>query len=102
MDCTVGYADREGFRCGTCYEFKTFNFLTRKKLNIKEYPLTIMEGTLVGYRGLAPCEMKKRIALLKDVIKKYNGKFVLLWHNSSFNTDGWLVYKDLYVECTNA
>ena len=69
MDCTVGYADREGLRCGTCYEFKPFNFLTRKKLNIKEYPLTIMEGTLVGCRGLAPCEMKNRIALLKDVIK---------------------------------
>jgi len=67
---TVGYAEREGFRCGTCYEFKPFNFLTRKKLKVKEYPLTIMEGTLVGYRGLAPCEMKKKIALLKDVTKK--------------------------------
>ena len=61
-----------------------------------------MEGTLVGYRGLSLCEMKKKIALLKDVTKKYNGKFVLLWHNSSFNTDKWLVYKDLYVECINA
>ena len=58
-----------------------------------------MEGTLVGYRGLSLCEMKKKIALLKDITKKYNGKFVLFWHNSSFNTDGWLDYKDLYLEC---
>ena len=101
MDCTVGYADREGFRCGTCYEFKPFNFLTRKKLNVKEYPLTIMEGTLAGYRGLAPCEMKKRIALLKGVTKRYSGKFVLLWHNSSFNTNEWAGYKSIYAKLMN-
>ena len=101
MDCTVGYADREGFRCGTCYEFKPFNFLTRKKLNVKEYPLTIMEVTLVGYMGFTPCEMQKKIALLKGVTKRYSGKFVLLWHNSNFNTNEWAGYKSIYAKLMN-
>lgn len=44
VDSTCGYADKEGFRCGTGDEFSVFNILTRKKLTLKERPLIFMDS----------------------------------------------------------
>jgi len=89
FDSTCGYADREGFRCGTGDEFPVFNILTRKKLNIKERPLIIMEGTLqnFNYRGLFPNDVLKVFSYYIKITKKYKSKFTLLCHNSSFCED---------------
>lgn len=99
MDSTLGYADQEGFRCGTCYEYTVFDFINRRKLRLKENPLVVMEGTLYGYQSLTPNQMEDRIIKLMEVTKKYRGNFVFLWHNSSFNIDYWkkhdVVYKNI-------
>jgi len=97
-DSTLTYPEKEGFRCGTCYEYSVFNILTRKKLKLKEMPLTVMEVTMVGYQNLTPKIMKKKIIKLINKVKKYNGKFVLLWHNSNFNTECWKKYQSVYEE----
>jgi len=36
--------------------------------------------------NIKPIEMEKKIKCLVNQVKKYNGNFVFLWHNSSFNT----------------
>lgn len=84
-DSTLSYADKEGFRCGVCYPFSVFNFLTRKKLKLKERPLIVMEGSLVNYQKLSPQEAYENIVDLARKVKKYKGEFVILWHNSSFH-----------------
>ncbi len=96
-DSTLSYADKEGFRCGVCYPYSVFNILTREKLNLKERPLIVMEGSFTTYQpNIPPKEMKEKIYSLIEQVKKYNGEFVLLWHNSSFNTDEWKRYKMVY------
>jgi len=95
-DGTLGYADHEGFRCGTCYDYNVFNFLTRRKLKLKEVPLIFMEVTMACYRKLPPDEMWSRIKDLIDQVKLYQGNFVFLWHNSNFNTPFWEPYKTVY------
>jgi hypothetical protein len=50
IDSTCAYADHIGFRCGTGKEFSVFNILLRKKLNLKERPLIVMDGSLFSYR----------------------------------------------------
>ena len=96
-DSTCSYADKEGFRCGVCYEYSVFNILTREKLNLKEKPLIVMEGSFVTYQpDIKPIEMEKKIQYLINQVKKYNGDFVFLWHNSSFNTAQWKKYQDIY------
>jgi hypothetical protein len=97
-DSSLGYADHEGFRCGTCHEYSVFNFLKRKKLKLKEIPLIVMEGTLSLYRRKNPEEFRESVYSLIDTVKKYNGSFVLLWHNSSFNTPFWEPYKKIYLD----
>ena len=96
-DSTLSYADKEGFRCGVCYEYSVFNILTRKKLKLKEKPLIVMEGSFATYQpNIKPEEMEEKIKLLIEQVKKYNGEFVFLWHNSSFNTPLWKKYQNIY------
>lgn len=95
-DSTLGYPDKEGFRGGTCYNYSTFNILTRKKLKLKVMPLIVMEGSFFTYqKEVKSKDVIKKILDLKKTVKKYNGTFVLLWHNSSFTKD-LLEYKKLY------
>ncbi len=96
-DSTLSYADKEGFRCGICYPFSVFNILTRKKLELKERPLIVMDVSLTSYQSDAnPKQIEEKIKKLMNKVKKYNGEFVFLWHNSSFNTSAWEQYQDIY------
>jgi hypothetical protein len=95
-DSTCGYADKEGFRCGVCYPYSVFNILSRKKLLLKEKPLIVMEGNFVIYQDFASQEMENKILSLINTVKKYNGEFVLLWHNSNFNISFWKKYEYIY------
>ncbi len=94
-DSSLGYADKEGFRCGTCYPFSTFNILSRKPLKLIEKPLVVMDGSLVNYQKLRPSEARDRIKNLVQITKRYNGEFVILWHNSSFGSF-WKQYDKVY------
>jgi hypothetical protein len=78
IDSTCGYADREGFRCGTGDEFSVFNILSRKKLKLKERPLVVMDCTLFDYNNYNYEHAKKII----DKMQKYTHTFTVLWHNS--------------------
>jgi hypothetical protein len=96
-DSTLSYADRSGFRCGVCYKFSVFNILTRKKLNLKERPLIVMDDSFATYQhDITPSAMKDAIVSLRKEVEKYNGEFVFLWHNNSFNTIKWKKYQDVY------
>ncbi len=97
-ESSLSYDDEPGFRTGSCYAYSVFNFLTRKNLELKERPLIIMDKSLVlEHKELSADQLiDNSIALIKR-IRKYNGDFVLLWHNSSFNTIEWKNYKRVYL-----
>ena len=87
-DSTLSFADHTGFRCGTCYEYTYYDVIQRKALKLKERPLVVMEVSLsaqytnLGYSHEALGVIKYYL----DSCKKFDGDFVLLWHNSSFET----------------
>ena len=95
-DSTLGYADKEGFRCGVCSPYSVFDIIKRKKLQLKEKPLIAMEGSFIVYQSeMIPKQIEQRIKKLIEKVKKYNGEFVFLWHNSSFG-GSWKKYEDIY------
>ena len=100
-DSTVGYADKEGFRCGVCYEYSVFNILKRKKLKLKEKPLIVMEASFIYQNNISAELMEEEITNLIDKVKKYNGEFVFLWHNSSFNIKEWKHKREIYKRVLN-
>ena len=61
-----------------------------------------MEGSFINYQpNIKPTEMKLKIDTLINTVKKYNGEFVFLWHNNSFNTEMWVKYAHLYKNILN-
>ncbi len=83
-DSSMYYADNAGFRCGVCYEFNVFDILERKKLSLKEKPIIVMETSYLNKKE-SPQNTEIQIIDIMNKVKKYNGEFVLLWHNSTFN-----------------
>ncbi len=83
-DTTLGFAAHEGFRNSYCLPFKLFDFNNNKIINIWEFPLIVMDGTLFGYRKLKFADATKSIGQLLNEVEKFNGVFTFLWHNSFF------------------
>jgi hypothetical protein len=84
-DSTLAFADNTGFRCGTCHDFPLFDLRNKRALNVIERPLTTMESTVIagkneglGY-GSAAID---RFNDMREVVKRYGGRYCLLWHNS--------------------
>ncbi len=101
-DSTMGYAAHIGFRCGTCYPFPVFNVLTRKKLQLIERPLLVMEVSLFSkqYMQLDQPTALRHVQKMIQTVRQYNGEFVLLWHNSNLVLNGE-DYWDIYTEILN-
>jgi len=57
-----------------------------------------MDGSLQNprYMNLTPERRFEKIKELVDKIKKYNGTFTFLWHNSSFYTTEWKNWEWVY------
>jgi len=96
-DSTLGYADRPGFRCGTCFEYPAFNPHTQQSLNIRIRPLIAMECTVIDdiYLGLGNTQVAEdKFLELKDTCRKIGGCFTTLWHNSYFANG--VGFKEMY------
>lgn len=98
VDSTLGFSHREGFRCGTGNEFPVFNILTRKKLNLRERPLIVMDTTLQVNRNLSLEESLTTIKRYGSISEKYGMPFTILVHNSSFDEVEWAGWKEIYEE----
>lgn len=86
-DSTLGYADRPGFRCGTCYEYPAFDPVSQQQLSLRIRPLVVMECTVIDmvYLGLGITDAaEEKMMQLKSSCQKVSGNFVILWHNSYF------------------
>ena len=95
-DATLGFAEQEGFRNAYCLPFKLYDFKHEKPFNTWEIPLTVMDATLLHYRKMDIAKAEEAIDKLLDEIKKFNGIFTLLWHNSFFDEDLYPGITDLY------
>ncbi len=84
-DSTLSFGDHAGFRCGICLPFKPFDARENRILNIWELPLTVMDTSLLNpsYQNLSPEEGYKEIIRYVEMVRRFNGVFVLLWHKSS-------------------
>jgi hypothetical protein len=87
-DSSVGFAERMGFRAGTCYEFPVFNVRTGRPLALRERPLIVMEGSALdrAYMGLDHRQALEAMVDMSETCRRFGGDFVFLWHNSNLLT----------------
>lgn len=87
-DSTLGYADRAGFRSGTCYEYPAFDPSVQEALTLRLRPLIAMDCTVMGYMGLGTSEAAlEKFLELNKICSAVRGCFTLLWHNSLLETE---------------
>lgn len=98
-DSTLVFADRSGFRCGTCYEYHPFDLEKRKAMSLLERPLIVMDRTVIDkpYMGFGRTNNALDYMIrLKNICQIYKGDFVFLWHNQRFvNSKEREMYKAL-------
>ncbi|WP_214365432.1 polysaccharide deacetylase family protein [Pseudonocardia sp. H11422] len=85
-DCTVAYADAVGFRTGTCHEYRVFDLLERRPVQLRERPFQIMDVTLSGYMSLTPDAATAAIMDIAAQCRRFRGSLGILWHNDSLRT----------------
>lgn len=96
-DSTMGYAAEPGFRCGTSHPFPVFDIYQKKQLSLMERPLLVMDASLRYYKKFTIEESKAYCAMIQKQVKKHNGDFVFLWHNSSIGAyDGWEGWEEVF------
>lgn len=82
-DYTLGFAEREGFRCGTCHPYPLYDLRNDAPTAIIEHPLIAMDMTFIRYRQNDTAQTLKKIRQLKALCDSAEGDFVLLWHNTT-------------------
>lgn len=97
-DTTMGFAEHEGFRNSYCYPFRPYDHNKDEMLNIWEFPLTIMDTTLFGYRQLTYGNMKASIDNLMEECQRFGGLMVMLWHNCNFDENQYPGITNYYNE----
>ena len=83
-DLSLGYPEMPGFRCGICYPFKTFDIVKKKKLDLIEIPLIVMDVSILDY--LKEVDFDLQLKKILNNVKKYNGVLNVLWHNDQFDS----------------
>lgn len=95
-DYSLGYADMEGFRCGTCHSFKFFDLLSDMQLSLNMNSLIIMDVTLRDYRKLSANEALDTIQNKYDRVRAVGGNLIILWHNTELLVD-YEFYHNVYL-----
>ena len=96
-DASLGFFDREGFRCGTCHPYPLYDLKRDCPLSVMERPLLLMDGTLREYRGLSIDEAMVSARGLLERVLAVDGEFVILWHNGCVHREWTPWFHQLYV-----
>ncbi len=81
-DSSLGFSRNPGFRCGICCEYPAFDLLARRRLQLRERPLIVMEMAAIDRSPPSDDMALKTIQRLRARTRMFDGDFTLLWHNS--------------------
>lgn len=84
-DSTLGYADKPGFRAGTCIPYFPWLLGLDRQCDLLEIPLVLMDRTLTDYMRLGDPEIRQLTIDLFKRVAMVGGVFTLLWHNSNLS-----------------
>ena len=96
-DFTMGYAHKTGFRAGTCRPYMWFDLKKNATSNLMIHPFPAMDVTLKNYEELSIEDAKKKLSYYAEVIHRYNGEFITLWHNETVTNEGaWAGWREVF------
>ncbi|ANH82699.1 hypothetical protein A8C56_18485 [Niabella ginsenosidivorans] len=88
FDCTMGYADENGFRASAATPFYWYDLEKETATSLLIFPFCFMEATSIFYKKETPAEALTDLRQLYNEVKQINGFFSMIWHNHSFSDEG--------------
>lgn len=81
IDSTLGFAEHEGFRNGTCLPFLRFDNAANRAGSLWEMPLAVMDSALFNRRKLDLAAATEATRNVLRQCRRFGGAAVMLWHN---------------------
>ncbi len=82
-DKSIGYYDQPGFLSSTCLPYQFFDPVKNEVTSLFIEPFVWMDSMNKYYRDLDEKEEKSELMNYKSIVRKYNGKFNVVFHNDS-------------------
>jgi len=95
LDCSLGNAQRYGFRNNYGFPFKPYNLKTQSAYSFIEAPLNLMDATFHKYLKVPRSNTAEEIIGFFEK-NQYNTLLSLLWHNTYFSEYKYHGYLDEY------
>lgn len=96
-DYTLMYSEQPGFRASTCFPFEAYDLGKETVLPITLHSPCIMDASLNHYMKLPVEDAIEKIKELKLIVRNFQGEFISIWHNSSFDSnEGWANWEKVY------
>lgn len=92
-DCSIGYADRVGFRHGACFPFAPYDLRDERAFPVLELPLTVMDVALYRQASDAAEALARCRAVLDRAHALGWGGTSVLWHDDVLGGSqlpGWI------------
>lgn len=96
-DYTLGYAEQEGFRCGTCHPFPLYDLTNDRPLDVMEHPLIAMDTTFIIHRRQSISATLQKLCQLLQTCLDAEGECTLLWHSTSTEREFSVWYNRVYL-----
>lgn len=80
QEYSMGYADKPGFRAGTCTPYPFFDLYENNTKNLKIFPFAVMDKLLLPLVRHNPEEAIELLKRLVNSVKRVNGTFISVWH----------------------
>ncbi|MBK8698703.1 MAG: polysaccharide deacetylase family protein [Saprospiraceae bacterium] len=84
-DSSMQFTQGCGFAAGSCTPFNLYDLTHRRMTSVTEVPLLVMKKKDYGQFTDAQYESFSKVI---DMAKKYQGRFMVLFHNSDLETTG--------------
>ena len=98
-DYSMAYSAICGFRASTSFPFCFFDLMKNETTSLTIHPTTIMDVTLKNHQNLSPEQAIDKIETLMNEVKKVNGTFISLWHNSNLClNEEWKMWRAVYTK----
>lgn len=98
-DYSLAYPEMPGFRAGTARPFYFYDLKNEEITALKIYSPVIMDATFEYYRA-TPDTVATYLHFL-ELVRKYNGTFICIWHNDLLSKPQWRNLHDVMVNAIN-
>lgn len=101
-DYSMGFAERPGFRCGSCSIVPFFDLSRNQECDLKIHPFMTMDTTFQKHMGLTPEEAIEQYHKLIDEVRSLGGTFSCIFHNQNLCDEfEWAGWRKVYEEVLN-